>query len=50
MPTLELTDQQVVDLVKQVLPDRKRAFLLSLAAEDRIRIVESKIRRVSSER
>ena len=30
MPMLELTDQQVVDLVKQLPPQRKRTALLAL--------------------
>jgi hypothetical protein len=33
MPTLELTNDQVVELVKQLPPDRKRAVLVALAAE-----------------
>jgi hypothetical protein len=33
MPTLELTDGQVVELVRQLPPDRRRAALLALAAD-----------------
>lgn len=32
MPILELTDQQVVDLVRQLPPERQRTALLALAA------------------
>ena len=52
MPTVELTDQQVVELVKQLPPDSKRAALLALATEaagrrdERMQFVESQIRRV----
>jgi hypothetical protein len=31
MPILELTDEQVVELVKQLPPERQRAALLALA-------------------
>lgn len=56
MPTLELTDQQVVELVKQLPPDRKRAALLALAdatatrRDQRIEYAENQIRRVCAER
>jgi hypothetical protein len=56
MPTLELTDEQVVDLVKQLPPDRQRAALLALAAgatqrrEERMRYAEAQLRRVCTER
>ena len=56
MPTVELTDQQVVALVKQLTPSSKRAAQLSLAAEasarreERMQFVESQIRRVCAER
>ena len=33
MPTLELTDQQVVALMKQLPPDQKRMALLALAED-----------------
>lgn len=32
MPILELSDAQVVELVKQLPPERQRAALLALAA------------------
>ena len=56
MPTVELTDQQVVELVKQLPPDSKRAALFALAAEaaghrdERMQFDESQIRRVCAER
>ena len=56
MPTLELTDQQVVELVKQLPPERKRESLLALAADpaarrdERMEYAETQIRRVCSER
>ena len=56
MPTVELTDQQVVEPVKQLPPESKRAALLALAAEasgrrdERMQFVESQIRRVRVER
>ena len=34
MPTLQLTDRQVVDLVKQLPPERKRMAILALAELD----------------
>ena len=56
MPMLELSDQQVVDLVKQLPPQRKRSALMALAEEtaarrnERIQLVESQIRRACFER
>jgi hypothetical protein len=56
MPILELTDAQVVELVKQLPPDRQRAALLALAAgaterrEVRIQFAEDQLRRISAER
>ena len=56
MPMLELTDQQVVDLVKQLPPQRKRTALLALAEEtatrrdERMQLVESQLRRACAER
>ena len=56
MPMLELTDQQVVELVKQLPPERKREALLALAAEasarrdERMEYAEAQIRRVCAER
>ncbi len=56
MPILELSDAQVVDLVKQLPPERQRAALLALAAgagqrrEERMQYAEAQLRRASSER
>jgi hypothetical protein len=56
MPTLELTDEQVVELVKQLPPERQRAALLALAAgasqgrEERMKYAEGQLRRASAER
>ena len=56
MPMLELTDQQVVDLVKQLPPQRKRTALLALAEETETRrdewmlLVESQLRQACAER
>ena len=56
MPTLELTDQQVVELVKQLPPDQKRMALLALAEDttarrdERMENVQTQIRRVCAER
>ncbi|MER3472427.1 MAG: hypothetical protein C4335_00015 [Armatimonadota bacterium] len=37
MPTLELTDEQVLELIKQLPPERKRVVLLALAESARSR-------------
>lgn len=56
MPTLELSDQQVVELVKQLSPERKRAALLALAGDavarrdDRMEFAESRLRKLCQER
>ncbi len=56
MPILELSDAQVVELVKQLPPDRQRAALMALAAgaaqrrEERMQYAEGQLRRVSAER
>ena len=56
MPILELSDAQVVELVKQLPPERQRAALLALAAgavqrrEERMQYAEGQLRRVSGER
>ena len=56
MPTLELSDAQVVELVKQMPPERQRAALLALAAgaaqcrEERMQYAEGQLRRVTAER
>lgn len=56
MPILELTDEQVVELVKQLPPEHQRAALLALAAgatqqrEQRMKYAEEQLRRVAAER
>ena len=56
MPILELSDAQVVELVKQLPPERQRAALLELAAgaasrrEVQLQYAEGQLRRVSAER
>ena len=56
MPTLELTDEQVVELVKQLPPERQRAALLALATgasqqrEQRMKYAEGQLRRAGAER
>ena len=55
MPILELSDAQVVELVKQLPPERQRAALLALAAgaaqrrEERMQHAEEQLRRVTGE-
>jgi len=56
MPVLELTDEQVVKLVKQLPPVRQRSALLGLAAgaaerrAERMKYAEEQLRRQSAER
>jgi hypothetical protein len=56
MPILELTDEQVIDLVRQLPPERQRAALLALAAgagerrAERLKYAEAQLRRVCAER
>jgi len=56
MPILELSDAQVVELVKQLPPEQKRAALLALAAgaaqrrEERMQFAEGQLRRLCAER
>ena len=56
MPSLEVSDAQVVELVKQLPPERQREALLALAAgaaerrNQRMQYAEEKLRRVSAER
>ena len=56
MSVLELTDEQVVSLVRQLPAARKRAALLSLAQEgqacreERLSLGESQLRKLCSER
>jgi hypothetical protein len=56
MPSLELTDAQVVDLLKQLPPEWQRAALVALAAgsvqrrEPRMPYAEDALRRLSAQR
>jgi hypothetical protein len=56
MPMVELSDAQVMELVKQMPPERQRAALLALAAgaasrrEERVQYAESQLRRLSAQR
>ncbi|MBM3241628.1 hypothetical protein FJZ31_35570 [Candidatus Poribacteria bacterium] len=56
MPTLELTEYQAIELVKQLSPEHKRAVLLALAEdaftqrEVRLEYAESQLRRLCAER
>lgn len=56
MPTIQLTDEQVIALVKQLPPEQKRTVLLALAAEAqaqreaRLDDAEAQLRRVCAER
>ena len=56
MPTVTLTDDQVLDLVKQLPMERKRAALLLLAAEGRVQrearldYAETQLRKLCAER
>jgi hypothetical protein len=56
MPTIQLTDEQVIELVKQLPPERKRAALLILAEAARAQraarldYAEAQLRRLCAER
>ncbi len=55
MPTLELTDEQVLELVKQLPPERQRAALIALAAgtekrAERRGFAQAQLRRLAAER
>ncbi len=56
MPVLELTDEQVIDLIKQLSQERKRTALLKLAEEAyaqreaRLEYAEAQLRRLCAER
>jgi len=56
MSTLELSDEQVISLVRGLPAERKRAALLALAQEaqagreDRLRWAEAQLRRASAQR
>jgi hypothetical protein len=56
MSVLELSDEQVLSLVRQLPAERKRAALLALAQDaqvrrdERLRFGEAQLRRLSAER
>jgi len=56
MPILELTDEQVIELVRQLPPERQRAALLALAAgagerrAERMKYAETQLRALCAER
>ncbi len=56
MSVLELSDEQVISLVRQLPAERKRTALLALAQdaharrEERLRFGEAQLRRASAER
>jgi hypothetical protein len=56
MPRLELTENQAIELVKQLSPEHKRAVLLSLAEDARVQrevrleYAESQLRQLCAER
>ncbi len=56
MATLTLSDDQVLELVRQLRPDQKRAALMALAEgatqrrEERLEFAESQLRRLSAAR
>lgn len=56
MPKLEVTDDQIIALVEQLSPERRRKALMALAAgagqrrENRMRDAESQLRRACAER
>lgn len=56
MPILEVTDAQIIELVKQLPPERKRSVLLALAKEsdrereERLEYAQTQLRRLCAER
>jgi hypothetical protein len=56
MAILELTDEQIIALVRQLPPERQQTVLLALAARasdrraERMNYAEAQLRRVSAER
>jgi hypothetical protein len=56
MPILELSKEQVVELIKQLPPDQRRDAFLTLAEgaaqrrEERMQFAEAQLRRVAGER
>ncbi len=55
MVTITLTDQQVIDLIKQLAPENKKAALFALAEdaqqrrETRMMLAEEQLRRLAAE-
>jgi hypothetical protein len=56
MPTLQLTDEQVIDLFRQLPPERKRAAFMILAGDvearrdERMAFAETQLRGIAAER
>ena len=56
MANISLTDEQVIDLFKQLSPERKRAILLTLAEDaqsrrdERMKYAESQLKRLCKEK
>ena len=56
MASISLTDEQVIDLFKQLSPERKRAILLTLAEgtqsrrDERMKYAESQLKRLCKEK
>jgi hypothetical protein len=56
MPILELSESQVVELVRQLPPEGRRAALLALASgaaqrrEERMQFAEEQLKRISAQR
>lgn len=56
MPELKLTDEQVVELIRQMSPERRRKALLALAEdacarrEVRLEYAEAQLRQICAER
>jgi len=56
MPTLRVTDDQVIELIKQLPPERKQAVLFALAKDaaaergTRMAYAEEQLRRLCAER
>jgi hypothetical protein len=56
MPTLDVTDDQIVELIRQLPAERRRGIILKLAADSperrsaRQRIVEESLRKIAHSR
>jgi len=56
MPTIELSERQVVELVKQLPPHKQREALLALAEgasqrrEERMQLAHAQLQRIAAER